>query len=255
MNNISNIKQIINNSDVIIITAGAGIGVDSGLPDFRSNDGFWKTDLKYEQIANPKMLHLRENDFWDFYNYRLDLYRKTIPHDGFYLLLDLCKSKDDYFVYTSNVDEQFQKAGFENVYEIHGSIHRLQCSNLECDNYEYGNSWFNNEPITQKHVCPKCGETARPNILLFSDWEWDSKNSDIQEKEYQSFLERNENKKICIIEIGAGTKIPSVRYHSEHIFESYDAEFIRINLNETDIPENAYIIQDTALTALTKILK
>ena len=193
-----NVKEIIENCDVILITAGAGIGVDSGLPDFRSKDGLWKNGMKYEQIARPIMLELQEEEFWNFYNQRLESYRNATPHQGFNLLLDLCKNKDDYFVYTSNVDGQFQKAGFENVYEIHGTIHRLQCSNVECENYQYGNSWFNNEPTNQLHYCPKCGKTARPNILMFSDWEWDSKNSDDQEKEYQLFLERNKDKKICI---------------------------------------------------------
>jgi len=250
-----NTKEIIQNSDVILITAGAGIGVDSGLPDFRSNNGFWKDELKYEQIANPNMLLLQEDNFWEFYNYRLDLYRNTEPHNGFKLLLDLCKSKDDYFVYTSNVDGQFQKAGFEYIYEIHGTIHRLQCSNLECDNYQYGNTWFNNEPTHKLHKCSKCGETARPNILMFSDWEWDSSISNKQEKEYLSFLARNEKKKICIIEIGAGSSIPSVRHHSEYIFEYHNTDLIRINLNESEGPEGIISIPDNALHSLENLLK
>ena len=60
----------------------------------------------------------------DFYLYRLDLYRKTIPHEGFNKLLDIVKSKNDnYFIFTSNVDGQFQKAGFDEnkITECHGS--------------------------------------------------------------------------------------------------------------------------------------
>jgi len=89
---------------------------------------------------------------------------------------------------------------------------------------------------------------------MFSDHEWDSSVSDKQENRFQDFLGRNEDKKICIIEIGAGTGIPSIRYKSEHIFEYYEnIDLIRINLNEPDGPEGCYSIQDSALSALSKL--
>lgn len=58
------------------------------------------------------------------------MYRYTKPHEGFSILLEIAKKKKDYFVVTSNVDGQFQKAGFnpDKLYEIHGSIHHVQCN-------------------------------------------------------------------------------------------------------------------------------
>ena len=98
-------------ADALLITAGAGMGVDSGLPDFRGNDGFWKAyppmaklGIQFHQMANPHWFIKDPNFAWGFYGHRLNLYRNTIPHDGFKILLEIAKAKKNgYFVHTSNV--------------------------------------------------------------------------------------------------------------------------------------------------------
>src|ERR1017187_1122440 len=65
-----------------------------------------------------------------FYGNRLHLYRKTTPPQGFNQLFRIGLAKPHgYFVFTSNVDGQFQRAGFapERIVECHGSIHHFQC--------------------------------------------------------------------------------------------------------------------------------
>src|SRR4051812_32162378 len=92
----------------LLVTAGAGLGVDSGLPDFRGPEGFWRaypglkqSGLRFEQIANPEHFHTDPTLGWGFYGHRLKLYRETKPHDGFRILLELGQSKPDgYFVFT-----------------------------------------------------------------------------------------------------------------------------------------------------------
>ena len=121
----------------MIITAGAGMGVDSGLPDFRGPQGFWgaypalgRAGIKFESIASPDYFRSDPVLAWGFYGHRLNLYRKTEPHDGFRVLRAIAdKLPHNAFVFTSNVDGQFQKSGFaeSQVVECHGSIHHLQC--------------------------------------------------------------------------------------------------------------------------------
>jgi NAD-dependent SIR2 family protein deacetylase len=171
---------------VLIVTAGAGMGVDSGLPDFRGPAGFWRAypmyerlGLAFEDAADP--VHFGDDPAfgWGFYGHRLRLYRETVPHAGFGLLRAWA---DRYrlatFVVTSNVDGQFQKAGFDpaRICEIHGSIHHLQCQRPCSDRI-----WENHEEIPVDETtmraqvvprCPGCGAVARPNILMFSDWSW-----------------------------------------------------------------------------------
>lgn len=89
-------KQCIEEADAVLITAGAGMGVDSGLPDFRGNEGFWKAypvikdlGIGFEGIANPKWFTSNPTLAWAFYGHRLNLYRDTIPHEGFKRLASL----------------------------------------------------------------------------------------------------------------------------------------------------------------------
>ncbi len=130
--------MLIGQSDEMVITAGAGMGVDSGLTDFRSHDGFWKTypalarsAMGFAEVASPFSFRLEPDLAWGFYGHRLDLYRKVVPHRGFEILRRWArKMARGAFVFTSNVDGQFQKAGFseERIEEHHGSIHRLNVS-------------------------------------------------------------------------------------------------------------------------------
>ena len=127
--------ELIEDAEALFIGAGAGMGVDSGLPDFRGTEGFWKAyppiarlGKSFVEMANPVWFHRKPNLAWAFYGHRLNLYRETSPHDGFHQLLQLAEQKrGGYFVFTSNVDGQFQKAGYneEHVEECHGSIHHF----------------------------------------------------------------------------------------------------------------------------------
>ncbi len=107
-------------ADGLLVTAGAGIGVDSGLPDFRSKRGFWRAypvfeeaGMAFHQIASPAAMRARPTLGWGFYGHRLDLYRRTAPHPGFYILREWAARKQHgLFVYTINVDGHFQKAGY-----------------------------------------------------------------------------------------------------------------------------------------------
>ena len=121
-NSIKKAADVIYNAESILITAGAGIGVDSGLPDFRGNEGFWKAyppiaelGISFVEMANPDWFQRDPHLAWGFYGHRLNLYRRTKPHDGFKTLLDIAnKMKYGYFIFTSNVDGQFQSAGFDD---------------------------------------------------------------------------------------------------------------------------------------------
>ena len=129
--------SLIREADALLIGAGAGMGVDSGLPDFRGNEGLWraypklgKHQISFVEIANPNAFADNARLAWGFYGHRLNRYRETQPHDGFRILQDMAKKlPHGAFVFTSNVDGQFQKAGFDEsrIVECHGSIHHLQC--------------------------------------------------------------------------------------------------------------------------------
>jgi NAD-dependent SIR2 family protein deacetylase len=124
--------RMIQSAEALVIAAGAGMGVDSGLPDFRGNEGFWKAyppfaklGLSFIDLANPRWFASDPALAWGFYGHRLQLYRRTRPHEGFQILKKWGTSKPrGYFVFTSNVDGQFQRAGLDqqHIHEVHGAI-------------------------------------------------------------------------------------------------------------------------------------
>jgi NAD-dependent SIR2 family protein deacetylase len=124
-------------ADALLIGAGAGMGVDSGLPDFRGTDGFWRAYPPYQRLgldfvalASPHWFAEDPTLAWGFYGHRMGLYRHTSPHEGFSILRRWTSSaREGSFVFTSNVDGQFQRAGFalEAIVEVHGSFDGMQC--------------------------------------------------------------------------------------------------------------------------------
>ena len=243
-------KQRLVEADAILITAGAGMGVDSGLPDFRGVEGFWRAypkvkalGLKFEEMANPEWFESDPALAWAFYGHRLHLYRETEPHEGFSMLLKLAKKKKfGAFVFTSNVDGQFQKAGFEEsqVMECHGSIHHLQCIDncqgmiwdAEGTSIEISDDFKAQEPLPR---CPFCGAMARPNILMFGDYSWEYTRTDGQRERFVKWMDKleEEGARLAIVEMGAGTAVPTVRHTSEQIAERFSVPVIRINPRES----------------------
>ncbi len=243
-------KQLLEEADAIFITAGAGMGVDSGLPDYRGVDGLWNAypkakelGLQFEELANSEWFETDPKLAWAFYGHRLHLYRDTVPHEGFGKLLVLSNTKKyGAHIFTSNVDGQFQKAGFkeEQVMECHGSIHHMQC----IDNCQ-GMLWSADDTFIEIEegfkakeplpTCPFCGAMARPNILMFGDFGWEYARTNGQRERLSRWIERIEAEcaKLAIVEMGAGTAVPTVRSTSEQIANRFDVPLIRINPGES----------------------
>jgi len=257
MNIDDKIKQAaaaINAADALLITAGAGMGVDSGLPDFRGTHGFWraypaiaKLGLSFEEMANPAWFRDDPALAWAFYGHRLNLYRNTTPHAGFNRLLEIGKSKKySYFVFTSNVDGHFQRTGFasERLVECHGSIHHLQCSTNCAD--EIWDADGAHVTIDEERFCAveplprcrNCSALARPNVLMFGDWSWLEHRTNQQHERFSVWLDElsRQSAKVAVIELGAGGAVPTVRHTSERVVQRLNGKLIRINPREDIVP-------------------
>ncbi len=254
-------------AQAMVVTAGAGMGVDSGLPDFRGDTGFWHAYPLYERLginfvdaANPDHFEHDPAFGWGFYGHRTNLYRDTVPHAGFALLLEwAARYRLDLFVATSNVDGQFQKAGFaeESILEFHGSIHHLQCTRPCSERIWDNRETFRIDETTMRsdHVplCPRCGSAARPNILMFGDYAWLEERTRRQQERFRQFLSRQSGKRIVVVELGAGTAIPTVRAASERIGALSGARVIRINPREPQIQRPHHSLPCGALEGLSGI--
>lgn len=245
----------IKNADALFITAGAGMSTDSGIPDFKHITGFSasfnpktnKSKVEFEAAQSDLFEHQPEKA-WAFYGYQLNLYRKTLPHSGFKKLLKIGKEKEfGYFVFTSNVDGQFQKTGFQDAFleECNGSIHHLQCIK-PCSSAVW-EVQKENIIIDREHLqaiaplpkCPNCGSIARPNILMPNDWSWISQRAIEQGNRLQQWLETMDSleAKLAIIELGANHSNSTVRLQSQRVSRSFSSTLIRINTIDYDVPE------------------
>ncbi len=221
------------------------MGVDSGLPDFRGDRGFWQAYPAYEHLkltfsdlAKPDWFEADPTLAWGFYGHRLGLYRATIPHDGFGVLMTWARRmKHGAYIYTSNVDGQFQRAGFSPKFinEIHGSVHWMQCMAncgigvFSADLFDVAVDKTTMRARLPLPECPSCGHLARPNVLMFQDMYWDDTRACEQQDGLNKWLEAVEAARLVVVEIGAGRVIPTVRQVCQQAASAFDTPLIRIN--------------------------
>ena len=246
---ITRAAELIRQADGLLIAAGAGMGVDSGLPDFRGASGFWQVypplrrqRLPFKEMATPDMMRRRPTLAWGFYGHRLNLYRATVPHAGFALLRHWAgRMPGGYFVNTSNVDGQFQKAGFDATFicEVHGSLHHLQCMR-PCSENVWPADDFSPQVdeaecrlVNELPRCPHCGDMARPNVLMFNDGSWND--TVARQQIHARSIWLASVRRPVIVEVGAGMAIQTVRVFGEDVCRNHGGHLVRINPREARI--------------------
>jgi NAD-dependent SIR2 family protein deacetylase len=253
----------IRDANAVLILSGAGLGVDSGLPDFRGKTGFWrayppmqKLGLEFAQMSTPHWFTTRPALAWGFFGHRYQLYKNAPLHDGYHILKRIAESKERHFSFTSNVDGLWHRVlEPDRIFEVHGSLLHLQCSDPCCA----GDIWvagaendaivvdpesFEAELATIPH-CPTCAakgvkRIARPNVLMFNDDGFVPDRADQQEARFRAFRNqvlRDPNARLVVIEVGAGEAVPTVRLTSESMLRDGRQLLIRINPRDTNVPE------------------
>ena len=241
--------HLISGASALLVCAGAGMSADSGLPTFRNGGGLWTMttkvgtrDVSFDEIAQPKWFHHRPEVAWGFYGWRAHQYAKAEPHVGYQILRRWSlKMPQRSFVYTSNVDGLFAKSGMgdQHIVECHGTIHLLQCRKQSCGSGLWPTAdvaiVVNDElkvaePPLPK--CPRCGRVARPNILMFDDVSFLKTRRRQQLQEFERWLFGVETGTLVILEIGAGTTVPTVRRTAEDVARRMRAPIIRINRDD-----------------------
>jgi NAD-dependent SIR2 family protein deacetylase len=264
--------KALDEADALLIGAGAGMGVDSGLPDFRGDEGFWeayppyaKLGLNFSALANPRTFAKDPSLAWGFYGHRLRLYRSTQPHEGFHILRRWAgRMKHGAFVFTSNVDGQFQGGGFDpdRIVEVHGSIDWMQCTrNCGSGLFPVPGDDADLVVVDEKTMrareplpaCPACGRLARPNILMFGDWAWLESRTTGQQQRLNAWLDEVGEARLVVVECGAGTAIPTVRRYCERTADSHAGTLIRINPREPAVAEGHVGLALGALAGLRAI--
>lgn len=255
--NIKRIKEIIDDSDAVLIGAGGGLSAAAGL---RTNDfdTFKKLFPGYTRryglgtVAEAASFYFPSaEEHYAFLTHYISAFRYSAPSGNVYSnLLDMVKSKS-HFVVTTTTDGQFANAGFEKkrIFSPHGDLSFFQCS-MPCSKKIVQNRKMidtllddlseNPFAIRSSNIptCPRCGSFLEPNIrgsVNFTNKPWMQKSAD-----YINFLKNAVKGKLVLLELGVSCDMPSViRYPFEYIAANYkNTTLIRVNLNDyrTEVP-------------------
>ncbi|MGN0149648.1 MAG: NAD-dependent protein deacylase [Clostridia bacterium] len=158
------LQEIIDSSNHIVFFGGAGVSTESGIPDFRSQDGLYNQKYAYppEVILSHEFFVEETEEFYRFYRDKM-LYLDAKPNAAHYALAALEKKKKVKAVITQNIDGLHQKAGSNTVFELHGSVYHNYC--MKCGKH------YGVEKIVNSAGIPKCecGGIIKPDVVLYGE--------------------------------------------------------------------------------------
>ncbi|HBU13383.1 MAG TPA: NAD-dependent protein deacylase [Clostridiales bacterium] len=165
------LHDLIKNSDNIVFFGGAGVSTESGLPDFRSEDGLYKAMCAFgrppEELLSHAFFEAHPEIFYDYYTHHL-INTEVKPNAAHYALAKLEQAGKLRAVVTQNIDGLHQQAGSKTVHELHGSVYRNYCA--ACGgNYTLA---YVLSPEKQKNGVPRCdvcGGIVRPDVVLYGE--------------------------------------------------------------------------------------
>lgn len=248
---IENARKVINEADYILIGAGAGLSTAAGLEysgdKFKNNFGDFIDKYHFTDLYIATFYDFEsQEEKWAFWARLINLNRyNKEPLKLYSEIFNLIKDKD-YFVLTTNVDAQFEIAGFnkENIFATQGDYGMLQCSKA-CHNKLYSNKelvekWLKDTndckiPSDEVMYCPVCNEemdvNLRKDTYFVEDDYWYKQNN-----KYSEFLNKIKGKKVALIEIGVGFNTPGIiRFPFEQLVKENEYyTLIRINKEHSE---------------------
>lgn len=189
------LKKILDESKYVVFFGGAGVSTESGLPDFRSENGLYNANQKYghspEEMLSHTFFTKNTEDFFDYYKNNL-IHKDIKPNKAHHALARMEELGKLKAIVTQNIDGLHQLAGSKIVYELHGSILRNYCMKCntyydldyimnpmnckskipafkECigDLYEHSIEDINKHGLTP--VCKRCGGIVKPDVVLYEE--------------------------------------------------------------------------------------
>lgn len=220
--------KIVEESENIVFFGGAGVSTESGIPDFRSEEGIYKAWTEYgrpsEEIICRPFFDRKPEIFFDYYRKNL-LYPEAKPNEAHYALARLERQGKVKTIVTQNIDGLHQMAGSKNVIELHGSVLRNYC--MKCG------ASHTMEYVRQAMgvpLCENCGGIVKPDIVLYQE----EVKSDVLDRAIKAIKEAETL-------IVGGTSL--VVYPAAGLVEHFQGKkLILINKSQTQYDERADLV-------------
>ncbi len=165
--NIDILTDIIRNADSIVFFGGAGMSTESGIPDFRSENGLYMTadgsQYSPETMLSHSFFVSHTDEFFKYYTTKM-ICKEAKPNSGHIALAKLEEASRLKAVVTQNIDGLHQLAGSKKVFELHGSVHRNYCT--KCRSFYDLDYIFNAKAIPR---CVKCNSVIKPDVVLYEE--------------------------------------------------------------------------------------
>lgn len=232
---ISILKSLIQSSDNIVFFGGAGVSTESGIPDFRSKDGLYNQKYKYppEEILSHSFFMENTEEFYKFYKEKMNSL-KYEPNIAHLKLAELEKKGKLKAVITQNIDGLHQKAGSQNVLELHGSVLRNYC--MKCGKF------YNAEFVFTSKEVPRCscGGVIKPDVVLYEE----ALNDEILNKSISAIRDAD-------LMIVAGTSLTV--YPASGLINFYNgSKLVLINRENTQYDRKANLVINESLGKIFK---
>jgi NAD-dependent deacetylase len=144
----------------VVVSTGAGVSAESGVPTFRGADGLWKK-FRPEELATFEAFQANPQIVWEWYQYRREIIHKIKPNPGHYAIAEMQKYFETFDLITQNVDGLHRAAGSNDVIELHGNIMRNKC--IDCGELNDTQEYVQFPPLC------KCGGRLRPDVVWFGE--------------------------------------------------------------------------------------
>lgn len=155
--------QVVKTAVYVTILTGAGVSAESGVPTFRqAQTGLW-AQYDPHDLATPAAFRRDPKLVWDWYAWRRELVSQAQPNPAHLALVEMARRVPHFALVTQNVDNLHQRAGSQNVIELHGNITRIKCAK----DGRIISSWSKSDETPPR--CPDCGHYLRPDVVWFGE--------------------------------------------------------------------------------------
>lgn len=238
----------------VVVLTGAGMSTESGLPDFRSQQGLWRS--RPETLATLAALRQQPDEFYYFYQWRIARLWEVQPNDGHFVLARLAAANQLQCLVTQNVDGLHQRSGVPQVRELHGTLRSVSC--LQCGScydsrqllpaaagdetarlyrqglYQHGRECY----------CPACQAPLRPDVVLFGEA--------LPEPVWQEASRWSQAADLFVV-IGSSLTVSPANYLPQ-VAVNGGAKLLVINQDETPLDAQAtWVIRQPAAVVLVRL--
>ncbi len=157
------LAELVREHQPCVVLTGAGISTESGIPDFRSAGGLW-TKVNPMEVGSIQAFRTDPARVWEYYAKRFETLLAAEPNDGHRALAELERAGFVRAIVTQNIDLLHERAGSQDVVEVHGSIRTASC--LQCGARHPLADVLERLPLPR---CDACGAVLKPDVVFFGE--------------------------------------------------------------------------------------